>query len=204
MRPRRPLVTSLAREPLTIPSPLEYGPLFEWQQRKRMQQLLPELALRIGRSIRAGRPLEHAIDDAAQTGHMALVRVNSEVRAGRPLPDALDDWLHRCESDAERLLAAALVLGSERGGDLARSLDVVGEGLRDDIQLDARRRTLLTQSRLSAGVLVALPVVFATLASVLQGGPIYKGWVGLILLAVGGGLDVIGLLWIKRLLRGLR
>lgn len=204
MTARRPLLPAATRERPAPPSVLEWGPIFEWRQRKQMQQLLPEIALRIGRSIRAGRPVEQAIADAATTGHVALVRIDSQLNAGRPLPDAIGDWLDRCESDAERLLAAAIELGSERGGDLARSLDIVGEGIRDDIQLDARRRTLLTQSRLSAAVLVALPVVFAALASLLQGGLIYRGWVGLTLLVVGGGLDAIGLLWIKRLLRGLK
>jgi len=109
-----------------------------------------------------------------------------------------------CDSDAEHLLVSALWLGNDLGGNVARSLDIVGDGIRDDLQLAARRRTLLTQSRLSALVLVSLPIVFAAMASLVQGRLIYQGWTGLMLLIVGGMLDVLGMLWIRRLLRSLQ
>ncbi len=176
---------------------------FDVRRERRSQQELPEIAMRLGRSLRAGSPLEQALIEAADIGHPSLLRVREQLIAGRPIGDAVDDWAKTAASEPERLLVAALSLGRESGGNLASAIDLVGGGIRDDLQLDARRRTLLTQSRLSAGLLVALPIVFATLASVLQGRVIYQGLGGLILLMVGGGLDLLGLAWIRRLLRGL-
>lgn len=176
---------------------------FDMGRMRRSQQDLPEIAMRIARSLRAGCPLEQALMEAADTGHPSLIRVREQLIAGRPIGDAVDDWASTAASEPERLLVAALSLGRETGGNLASATDLVGAGIRDDLQLDARRRTLLTQSRLSAGLLVALPVVFATLASVLQGRVIYQGVGGLFLVSVGGVLDLLGLLWIRRLLRGL-
>lgn len=176
---------------------------FDWRRSRREQQLLPELATRISRAVRAGRPVEHALLEAATTNHPSVQRVCEQLDVGRRLDDAIDGWARRVDSDAEHLLVAAISLGTVSGGDLARALDLVGAGIRDDLQLDARRRTLLTQSRLSAGVLVALPIVFALVASALQGQWIYRGVSGVVLLAIGGGLDLVGLMWIRRLLRGL-
>lgn len=160
--------------------------------------------MQISRRLRSGRPLELALSEAAESGHGSLRQVSDQIAAGRPMYDAIEEWATLAKSEAEQLLVAALLMGAESGGDIARALDLVGDGIRDDLQLDARRRTLLTQSRVSAGVLVSLPVVFAGVASLLQGQLIYRGLSGLVLLAIGVGLDLVGLAWIKRLLRGLQ
>ncbi len=175
----------------------------DWRRARTEQLLLPEIAMQISRAVRSGRPLEHALIDAAALEHPALMRVSDQIVAGRSLHGAINDWAAVASSGAEQLLVAALSMGSESGTDLARALDLVGDGIRDDLQLDARRRTLLTQSRLSAAVLIALPLVFASIASLLQGRIIYQGASGFILLCVGVGLDLCGLAWIRRLLRGL-
>lgn len=176
----------------------------DWRQPRHRHELLPELTLRISRNLRAGRPLEQALADAAESNHPGICRASEQLEVGRPLNEALDGWAATTTSEAEHLLVAALIVGVESGGQLARTLDLVGEGIRDDLQLATRRQTLLTQSRLSAGVLVALPIVFAAVASMLQGRIVYQGVAGLVLLIVGIGLDLVGLVWIRQLLRSLR
>ena len=126
------------------------------------------------------------------------------MQVGRSTPAALSDWLEESNSDAEELLIAALLLASTEGGDVGRALDVVGEGIRDDVQLEARRLVLLTQTRLSAAILVGLPLVFAGVASAARGEFVYSGVVGMMLLVVGLLLDGLGLVWIRRLLRRMR
>ena len=174
---------------------------------RRSDRLLPDLALRLARSLRSGLPPERAIEQAAHEldgGHRRFGLVAAQVSAGRPVTLALAEWLRTARGDAEQLLAAGLLLGIEHGGDLAKAIDGVGEGLRDDLDLDARRRVLLTQSRVSAAVLVALPVIFALVASALNGGSIYQGPFGYGLLLAGLGLDLIGIYWMRSLMGGLR
>ena len=177
------------------------------QEKKRQDGLLPEIALRLGRAVRAGAPTEVALNNVGAElthAHPQLRVVHGELRSGRPLADTIESWQRRAEGDAEQLLAVALGMGASGGGELAAALDRVGDGLRDVVALDRRRRVVLAQTQLSAGVLVALPIVFAIVASALHGGLIYEGLSGLALLAGGLGLDGLGVVWMRRLIGRLR
>ncbi len=174
---------------------------------RRAQTMLPEICVRLSRTIRSGRSVEEAFDEVV--GHVTplpvgVVRVATQSSTGRPLGVAIDDWVCGAESSAERLMSSALYLGVRRGGELATTLDVVGGGIRDDLELDARRRVLLVQATMSGAVLVMLPVVFAVVASVLRGGLVFQGRLGVALLGTGIGLDALGFLWMRSLMRGLR
>ena len=168
---------------------------------------LPEVALRIARALQTGDSLEQALvalssNVAPLTG--GLDRLIRQLRRGRPLEPALDAWLTNAATSSERLLAAALILGVSHGGPLATALDGVGEGLRDELQHSARRRLLLVQATMSTTVLVALPVVFAIVASIVRGAVILADGVGFLLFAGGLLLDGLGLWWMSVLRRRLR
>ena len=60
------------------------------------------------------------------------------------------------------------------------------------------------QAQVSALVLVVMPVGFAALSSIMRGSFVFTGVVGVALLAGGLILDGIGVLWMRRLMRGLR
>lgn len=182
-----------------------------WLAQQRLERandrLLPEVALRLARALRSGLPTQRAIEQVADElagSHRGLAVVEAQLRVGRPIEPTVAAWLVSARGDAEQLLAAGLLIGMTQGGDLASAIDGVGEGLRDDLDLDARRRVLLTQSRMSAGVLVALPLVFAAVASGLQGGVIYSGLAGFALLTAGLVLDMLGIVWMRALMRGLQ
>ncbi len=205
MIPRRPILEHQPVERTPLVADLQPpAVVVRYLDQRRRRSLLPELALRIGRSVRAGRPLPLALADADDHDNPGLTEVVAQVQVGRSTPAALSDWLEESNSDAEELLIAALLLASTEGGDVGRALDVVGEGIRDDVQLEARRLVLLTQTRLSAAILVGLPLVFAGVASAARGEFVYSGVVGMMLLVVGLLLDGLGLVWIRRLLRRMR
>jgi tight adherence protein B len=168
---------------------------------------LPEVALRIARGLQTGDSLEQALvalssNVAPLTG--GLDRLIRQLRRGRPLEPALDAWLTSAATSSERLLAAALILGVSHGGPLATALDGVGEGLRDELQHSARRRLLLVQATMSTAVLVALPVVFAIVASIVRGASVLDGAAGILLVVGGVLLDALGLWWMSVLMRRLR
>jgi Flp pilus assembly protein TadB len=178
--------------------------------RRRLQRAdkrLPEITLRLGRALRSGLPLEAAIAEVSReagTGHVSIETLNAQLHRGRPISNAIDAWVGGARSDAEQLFASAVAIGFQHGGDLAAAIDGVGNGIRDDLQLDERRIALLTQTRLSAAVLVTIPIAFAAIASLLQGGLIYQGGIGLLLVVSGLALDGLGVLWMCRLMRELR
>lgn len=166
---------------------------------------LPEVALRLSRVVRSGIPLESAIvqvdKDMAHQNRSVRIAA-SQLAVGRPLSDVSRDWSAHASSDAERLLIGVIEMGVGVGADLAVALDAVGEAIREDVDHDKRRRILLTQSQMSAGVLVCLPVVFALVASLTRGF-VYGSRLGLAFLIGGLCLDFLGVIWIRRLLRRL-
>lgn len=175
--------------------------------KRRAQVMLPEVCVHLSRTIRSGRSVEEAFDGvAAQVAPLTLgvARVASESSKGRPITEALEAWAARSESSAEQLVSTALLVGVQHGGDLGTTLDVVGGGLRDDLDLAARRRVLLVQATMSAAVLVTLPVAFAVVASVLHGGSLVRGPSGAVVVSAGLLLDALGSVWMRSLMRGLK
>ena len=172
----------------------------------RTGEQLPEVSLRLSRTIRSGVPIETAIiyvDADMGHQHRSIRIVASQLSAGRPLGDVIDDWTEHTTSDAERLLVGAISMGLSAGADLATALDAVGEAIRDDADHEKRRRILLTQNQLSAAVLVCLPIVFAVFASLISGF-VYGSRIGMVFLIGGLAFDLVGVLWIRRLLARLR
>ncbi len=122
-----------------------------------------------------------------------------ELESGRPAADVLRDWQQQCGGTPERLLATALLVTNRNGGSLTTSIATAVALAHDAAALDARRRALLAPARATTVVLVLLPFLFAGFASLLNGGLIYRGPVGAALLVTGGSLDLVGLLWMRRL-----
>ncbi len=176
-----------------------------FRRRSSPDEHLPEIALRLSRIIRAGVPLESSIVQVDQDmfhRHRSLRIAASHLSVGRPLADVSWDWAANTRSDAERLLVGVIEMGVGAGSDLAQALDAVGEAIRDESDHDKRRRILLTQSQMSAAVLVCLPVLFAAVASITRGF-VYGSRLGIALLIGGLTFDLLGVLWIRRLLRRL-
>lgn len=175
--------------------------------RRSQQERLPEVALRLSRALRAGRAIDHAFRDTVLTvgnSPPTLVRAAHQMGDGRAASDSLEDAARNASSAAETLLLSALNVGMTHGGRVADALDLVGAGLRDDVELGRRRKLLVGQSTLSAAVLVVMPLAFAIVASAVHGSVIFTGRVGGALLLAGLLLDVIGTFWMRSLLRRLR
>lgn len=162
--------------------------------------------MQLSRSVRSGDMIDSAIGEAVQAfdGPRRVRRVASHLRMGVPLNGLIADWEREARSEPERLLATALRIGLDVGAQLGPLLDGLSSALRDELAAEARRRVLLVQARTSALVLVTLPLGFAAVSSIMRGGSPFAGRGGIILLASGLILDAVGLLWMRRLLRGLQ
>ncbi len=199
--PPRPSLLSPGRARTLLANPLDRR-----RRARRWRQGLPAFALYLAREIRSGSTVEQALITVIDQSPAPrrVVGVDRQLRAGRALADVLDEWSTTAAGSDEELLVAALSVGQQTGAPMARALESVATALRDDRELDDRRRVWLAQAQMSAGVLVLLPVLFASLSSALQGRFVYGSSAGLIALVFGLLLDGLGVLWIRRLLRGLR
>lgn len=175
----------------------------------RVTAQLPEVVAALAAPVRAGASLPQAFAAAAAEAEPPLREVLARTRrdfdAGVAHDEILDRFATRCAVPEALLAARAMRVGRRAGGELARVLDEVVETLLDRDRLAREMHASTAQARVSAIVVAALPIVFLLLMSagagdqarLLFGEPI--GW---LLLAVGGGLEAAGILWIRKLTAG--
>lgn len=156
----------------------------------------------IAGGLRAGHGLNRtvaavAVEAEAPTGE-ELARVVNEVRLGRNLADSLIVAARRMRSDDFEWVAQAVAINQETGGNLAEVLDQVGKTIRDRNEIRRQVRALSAEGRLSAVVLVALPIVvflFLLLVQPTYFGAFFGNPFGIVALVVAAVLLIVGSIW---------
>jgi len=158
--------------------------------------------------MRAGHSLLRAVDAAAQESQPPmseeLSRIVNETRIGRDLGESLADVARRTASEDFAAITQAIEIHREVGGDLAEVLDHLGETVRDRNQVRGQIRALSAEGRMSALVLMSLPVVMflgLTSFNALYSRTFYTTLPGYIMIAAGFVLLTFGGLWLKRLIK---
>ncbi|MEE2568108.1 type II secretion system F family protein [Pseudarthrobacter sp. J64] len=178
------------------------------RRRRRFDEQVPDTLQMLAGGIRVGHSLLRAIDAAAQENDAPmseeLARVVNETRIGRDLGASLSDVAQRTASEDFLWIARAIEIHREVGGDLAEVLDHVGDTIRDRNQIRGQVRALSAEGRMSAMVLMALPVVmFAVLIFI---NPLYARVFtstvpGFLMIALALVLLSLGGLWLSRLIK---
>jgi tight adherence protein B len=180
--------------------------LLRGRRARALERALPDALDAIARSLRSGGSLRLAVGEAARSVDEPLRRdlevVADAVRDGAALPDALEWWAADRPSTGVRLATAALSLGAETGGASAQAIDGVAATLRTNLGIAAEVRALSSQARLSALVIVLAPVAFSLMAATSDATTatfLFRTPFGLVCLALGLGLDLLGWLWMRAL-----
>ena len=172
------------------------------------EQVLPDVLMLVATSLRSGFGLPQALDavakDAAEPAGKEFSRALAETRIGTDVPDALDHMAARMDSTAMRWAVMAIRIQREVGGNLADTLLTTAKTLRERASLRRQVSTLSAEGRLSAYILVALPigVFFYMLAvnrdyvSLLWTQPLGIGMLVAALVAL-----VIGVFWMRRVVK---
>ena len=169
---------------------------------------MPDAMQMLAASLRARYSLPQALDNLAQesTGALGeeLNRAVLENRLGVPIEDALEGIGHRMNSQDFLWVVMAIQVNRQVGGNLAEALTNVGATLRERERLRGQAKTLSAEGLMSAWVIGILP--FAFTAFILVTAPEYMvpmltqpiGW---LLLAVALLAYLVGILWIRNLVR---
>jgi tight adherence protein B len=178
------------------------------RRQTRFMELLPDTLQLLSGSLRAGYGVLQAIDTVVKESEPPMSaefqRVLTEARLGLPLEDALAGMAERVDNDDFRWVVVAMNIQRRVGGNLAELLDTVSGTLRSRDQVRRQVKVLSAEGRLSAAVLVALPFVILTFLlfvnpSYLQ--PLFTDPLGLLLVVGSGLLMLVGVLWMRRLIR---
>lgn len=151
-------------------------------------------------NLRAGFGLTQALASVSREADAPaseeLERVVAEVRLGRDPGEALAEMAVRMDSVDLDWAVQAMAIHAEIGGDLARILDGVTATIRERARLRGQIRSLSAEGRLSAAILLLLPVVMTLFMrwrnpeylAELVSGPVGFGMIGgaVLLLLLGG------------------
>jgi Flp pilus assembly protein TadB len=178
------------------------------RRRAAFAEQLPDLLQLVAGALQAGFSLAQALDVAVREGSQPaageFARALGQTRIGVELTAALDQVADRMSSEDLRWTVMAVQIQREVGGNLAEVLLTTVTTMRDRAQLRRHVRALSAEGRLSAYILIALPVLiagwlFITAPSYMR--PLYTTPIGLAMLALAAGLVVAGGFWMRKVIK---
>jgi len=133
---------------------------------------LPDMLVSLAASLKAGHSFKSAlqsiVDEGTEPASKELKRVLTESRLGRPIEDALAEMTTRVRSKNFAFVVTAVNIQTQVGGSLAGLLDMVADTVRQRHQFARKIKSLTAMGRMSAYVLVGLPIFVALLLSVMN------------------------------------
>ena len=133
---------------------------------KAFNKQLPDTVTLIANALRAGSSFLQAIELVVRESRPPISiefgRVIREVNLGLPFEQALENMVRRVKSDDLELMATAIAIQHQVGGNLAEILDSIAYTIRERVRIKGEIRTLTAQQRLSGYVVGFLPIVFAS------------------------------------------
>ncbi|HMD86832.1 MAG TPA: type II secretion system F family protein [Terriglobia bacterium] len=132
----------------------------------------PEVIELLSRSVRAGHSFTSGMEivstDLPDPVSTEFRITFDEQRFGLPLRDALTNLCERVPLVDVRLFVIALLVQKETGGNLAELLDNLARVIRERFRIAGEVRVRTAQGRLTATILMALPVFMIILLQVIN------------------------------------
>jgi tight adherence protein B len=170
-------------------------------------QLPDALQLVIG-SLKSGFALPQALDalvsESPEPIRAEFGRALAEHRLGADLSDALERVAQRTGSDDLVWAVMGVRIQREVGGNLAEVLQTTVDTMRERSRLRRHVRALSAEGRLSAWVLIALPLGLGLFMFVFRRSymtPLVTDPTGITMLVGGGLLFVLGIVWLLRVIK---
>jgi tight adherence protein B len=146
-------------------SPLVYVAVKRRQRLRRFEEHFPEALDLLNRAIRAGHAFTTGLGMIASEVSEPIAgefrTTFEEQNFGLPLRDALQHLTERVPLIDVQFFVTALLIQKETGGNLAELLENLAHVIRDRFRIYRDVRTKSAHGRLTAGILVALPLLMA-------------------------------------------
>lgn len=173
-------------------------------RRRKFAAQMPAALQMMASSLRAGHSLPRVLDAVSQEldepMSAELARVVNENRLGRDLVESLETVAERMQSKDFAWVAGAIAVQRETGGNLNEILDQVAGTIRERHHLRMQVMSLSAEGRLSAVILMALPLVIGVYYLMVSGETMslfVETAMGKLLLAGSAILYVLGGLWMR-------
>jgi tight adherence protein B len=170
----------------------------------RFEELFPEALDLLGRAVRAGHAFTTGLEMISKECPEPLAgefrTAFEEQNFGLPLRDALLNLTERVPIIDTRFFVTALLIQKETGGNLAEILDGLARVIRDRFRIYREVRVRTAQGRLTAGILIALPIMMLLILGSLNPhyiGVLFTDPMGPKVLIIAAVMQIIGsaILW---------
>jgi Flp pilus assembly protein TadB len=178
------------------------------RRRAAFGEQLPDVLQLVASSLQSGFSLPQALDAVVREDREPAAgefsRALAETRIGVGVEAALEQVADRMQSVDLRWTVMAIAIQRAVGGNLAEVLRNTVGTMRERGQLRRQVRALSAEGRLSAYILIALPVLvgcwlFLTRRSYLH--PLYSSTPGLVMLGGAAVMVLLGSLWMRKVVK---
>lgn len=192
---------------LGVLGPYIYIKLMQARRVAFFNRQLPDALSLIGSAIRSGYSFQRAIqmvsDEMPAPISEEFQRVLNECSVGFGTDVALSRMVTRIQSYDLELVATAVIIQQQIGGNLAEIIDNIGETIRDRIRVEHELAALTADGRLSGVILSALPIFLALMILCFNPGylrPLISEPIGRLIVVAAISMQIIGVIVIKKML----
>jgi tight adherence protein B len=169
---------------------------------------LPQATELLAGAIQAGSSLRQALVQVAAFSSPVVAREFREIirltQFGHSMDAAFDRWSSQTRSQPALDMSFCIRLSVQSGGSLSEALKRFAEALRQELLLAEKMKTLTSQGRLQALVMLAIPVLLGLTLLMIDPESarfFLQTWQGLMVIVFVLTLETFGALWIRRLVR---
>jgi len=178
------------------------------RRRSAFAEQLPDMLQVLAGSLKSGFSLPQALDAVVREDTQPIAgefsRALAETRIGGELEVALDRVADRMDSKDLHWSVLAIRIQRSVGGNLVEVLRTTGETMRERSAVHRHVRALSAEGRLSAYILIALPVLVGSFLFVIRDSymrPLYTTPLGLAMMTVSVVLLVLGSVWMRNVVK---
>jgi len=174
----------------------------------KFEEQLPDAIDSMKRALKAGLPYAAALKSVAEDMDDPVARefelTFADINYGNDARRAMLGLLQRMPSVAVMAFVTAVLVQRETGGNLAEILEQISAVIRGRFKFFRKVRTLSAEGRMSAWILALVPFVLFIVITVTT--PDYlpvllEDPVGVKLITFGGVMGIVGIFWIRKIIR---
>ena len=138
--------------------------------------------------------------DAPISSEFALVI--KEMSMGSSMEEALDKMSTRIKSKHLQLMISAVLVQRQTGGNLSQILENISDTIKDRMKLQQELKSATASGKMSGTIVGCMPVAILGMFALVNSDfvtPMFHEKIGIILLCVAGGLELLCFLLIKKI-----
>lgn len=162
---------------------------------------LPQIAANMRSGLTPERAMSAVARHASEPLRGELSRVVRELSFGSSLDRSLYAMAARTESKDVKLIATAVELQRETGGNLADVFETVADKIQSRLKLRRHIKSITSPARMSRWILAALPwvVMFTTLFSAEGAAEFWRSAAGIVVICITIVLEIVGVWLMSRI-----